>query len=64
MVLDGTGTLEFKLVVVSQLLDYTGWIFRCNREVIYVDRYIFVEVIDSSHPDAWVSKGWKESHVS
>jgi hypothetical protein len=64
MKLDGTSALELELVVFSQSSNNTSWILRCNREIVYVDGDVFVVVINSTHPNAWISMRRKESHAS
>ena len=64
MELDGTSTLEFELVIIRQHSNNISWVLGRNRKIVDVDGDVLVAIIDSTHPDAWVSKKRKVSHVS
>jgi hypothetical protein len=38
-------------------------VFRCNRKIVFVDGDVFMVIVDLTHPNAWISKRCKKSHV-
>ena len=65
MELDATGTLEFEIVLLGQHSYDTAGSFKAIKclSTYIIEDEVFVVIIDSTYPNAWISKRWKEFYV-